>query len=153
MQVTLTNATTGAGNTAHIESYASTAEGKIYDDDTPTKTVSVATLASTVTEGDDGVTKDVTFIITRADISGTGLPEEYVSYNVEGMNKDSADSKDFLQGYGIVPSYTATDASGATGEFTYMYDTVAGQKDPLLWQQQSIGLRDGESQDLSLIHI
>ena len=147
MQVTLTNATTGAGNTAHIESYASTAEGKIYDDDTPTKTVSVATLASTVTEGDDGVTKDVTFTVTRTD----STIAEYVSYNVEGMNKDSADSKDFLQGYGIVPSYTATDASGATGEFTYMYDTVAGQKDPLLWQQQSIGLRDGESQDYGVM--
>ena len=146
MEVTLTNATTTSG-TAHVESYASTAEGKVYDDDAVTSTVSVTTAASVVTEGDNGVTKDVTFTVTRTD----STIAEYVSYNVEGMNKDSADSKDFLQGYGIVPSYTATDENGATGEFTYMYNTVAGQKDPLLWQQQSIGLRDGESQDYGVM--
>ena len=142
MQVTLKNASTTSG-AAHIESYNSTAEGKIYQN-APNGMIVTSTPDSTVTEGNTGTSTELKFTVARLDSS----IEEYVSYSVQGLNsKDSADSKDFAQGYGIVPSYTATDETGATGEFTYMYNTVAGQKDPLLWQQQSVGLRDGESQE------
>ena len=154
IQVVLKNAVGDTSGTpavnGYIESYASTAEGKVYNVDPAATKLSVATTAtSTVTEGDTGVTTSMTFTVTRTGPNpSTDWPEEYVSYSVQGTNaSNSADSKDFADGYGIVPSYVATDASGATAEFTYMYNTVAGQKDPLLWQQQSIGLRDGESQE------
>ncbi|NQY82414.1 MAG: hypothetical protein HRT36_05200 [Alphaproteobacteria bacterium] len=140
MELTLKNsATTGYGS--YIQSFATTAQGKVYDTASASGTVSVVG-TPTVIEGDNAVTRDLVFQVIRTD----STREEYVSYGVQTTNRNSADEKDFVDGHGVVPTYTATDAGGTTQEVTYMYDKVPGQRDPLLWQQQSVGLRDGESQ-------
>ena len=159
-QLSLSNPTGSSDNRVDLNAFS--AQGMIVGDDFAEMTNTIAISLNSVTpvsgtnENGPGVQTAIVFDVTRTQatvdtpaegVEAPEMEEEFVTFRVVDNQHDpaSSDTYDFVQGYGLVPSFAATNEDGVTTEQTYLFGKIVGERDPGFWKQQKASVRDGEN--------